>query len=80
MKRRQRGFDSRAHLGLGWRVEAALRAAADWRWGISGSSTPVLRQGREVAMMVRGEAGNGARLLIAGVRRFVNRYFELKEL
>jgi hypothetical protein len=40
----------------------------------------VLRQGKEVAMMVRGEVGNGARLLIAGVRRFVDRYFELKEL
>jgi hypothetical protein len=55
MKRRPRGFDSRAHLGLGRCVEAALRAVADWRWGISGGGAPVLRQGREVAVMVRGD-------------------------
>jgi hypothetical protein len=70
MERRPRGIDSRAHLGSGRRVEAALRAAADWRWVIASGGAPVLRQGREVAGVVRDEVGNGAGLLIAGVRRF----------
>jgi hypothetical protein len=45
-----------------------------------GGGAPVLMQGREVAVVVRDEAGNGAGLLIAGVRRFGGRYFELKKL
>jgi hypothetical protein len=57
MERRPRGIDSRAHLGSGQRVEAALRAAGDWRWVIAGGGAPVLRQGREVAVVVRDEAG-----------------------
>jgi hypothetical protein len=40
----------------------------------------VPRKERGVAVMVRGEARNGTGLLIAGVRRFIDRYFELKEL
>jgi hypothetical protein len=35
-----------------------------------GGGAPVLRQGREVAVVVRDEAGNGAGLLVTGVRRF----------
>jgi hypothetical protein len=70
MERRPRGIDSRAHLGSGRRVEAALRAATNWRWVIAGGGAPVLRQGREVAGVVRDEVGNSAGLLIAGVRRF----------
>jgi hypothetical protein len=35
-----------------------------------GGGAPVLRQGREVVVVVRDEAGNGAGLLIVGVRRF----------
>jgi hypothetical protein len=45
-----------------------------------GGGAPVLRQGREVAVVVRDEGGNGVGLLIAGVRRFVGRYFELEKL
>jgi hypothetical protein len=45
-----------------------------------GGSAPVLRQGREVVVVVRDEAGNGAGLLIAGVRQFGDRYFELEML
>jgi hypothetical protein len=45
-----------------------------------GGGAPVLRQGRQVAVVVRDETGNGVGLLIAGVRRFVGRYFELEKL
>jgi hypothetical protein len=37
---------------------------------IAGGGAPVLRQGREVAVVVRDEARNGAGLLVTGVRRF----------
>jgi hypothetical protein len=42
-----------------------------------GGGTPVLRQGREVVVVVRDEAGNDAGLLIAGVRRFDGEIFVL---
>jgi hypothetical protein len=44
-----------------------------------GGGAPVLRKGREVSVVVRDEAGNGAGLLIVGVRRFGGRYFELEK-
>jgi hypothetical protein len=45
-----------------------------------GGGAPVLRQGRKVAVVVRDEMGNSVGLLIAGVRRFVGRYFEVEKL
>jgi hypothetical protein len=44
---------------------------------IGGGGTPVLRKGREAAVVVRDEAGSGVGLLIAGVRRFGGEIFVL---
>jgi hypothetical protein len=42
---------------------------------LGGGNAPVLRKGREVAVVVRDEAGSGAGLLIAGARRFDGEIF-----
>jgi hypothetical protein len=44
---------------------------------LGGGDAPVLRKGREVAVVVRDEAGSGAGLLIARVRRFGGGIFVL---
>jgi hypothetical protein len=44
---------------------------------LGGGGAPVLRKGREVAVVVRDEAGSCAGLLIAGVRRFGGEIFVL---
>jgi hypothetical protein len=44
---------------------------------LGGGGAPVLRKGREVVVVVRDEAGSGAGLLIAGVRRFGGEIFVL---
>jgi hypothetical protein len=54
MKMRHRGFDSRAHLGSGQSVEAALRAVADWGWRRSGRRRSGVQEGGGLG---RGVAG-----------------------
>jgi hypothetical protein len=70
MERRPRGSIPLPTLGCdgvqGWIGGGGRRKVVP----AMGGGALVLRQGREVAVVVRDAAGNGAGLLIAGVRRF----------